>query len=444
MKALLINPWIEDFAAYDFWLKPLGLLYVGSYLKKLGFEVFLIDLMNRHDKRLHDYVQVPKDKFYKTGKFPYTKIEKPSVLSFVPRTYKRYGAPKEYFYDKLREIGKVDIVFVTSTLTYWYPGYWETIKTIKQVLGRKVPIVFGGFYVRNLPYHAKKSGAYIFSSSELNLLPKVLSNLLDVDLSVEVFDWFEELEPAYDLYENVGYLVLTTTLGCTFRCTYCIAHRIWNKIKFREIFRTVETIEKYVNYFDVKDVVFFDDAILVNSHKHFKPLLKELIKKDLKVNYHLPNGIHARLLDKETAELLKEAGFKTIKLGYETSGDLQIKTGGKVVDRDLIKAARLLRDVGFTEREVSAYIMINIPDQKEEEVVQAMKICREEGIGFSLNEYTPIVGTDDWIELVNKGALRGNEDPVLLNNTVLPFWWKYGMDEKKIQFLKQKARELKS
>jgi len=27
-KILLINPWVHDFAAYDFWLKPLGLLYL--------------------------------------------------------------------------------------------------------------------------------------------------------------------------------------------------------------------------------------------------------------------------------------------------------------------------------------------------------------------------------------------------------------------------------
>jgi len=27
---LLINPWITDFAAYNFWIKPLGLLYIAS------------------------------------------------------------------------------------------------------------------------------------------------------------------------------------------------------------------------------------------------------------------------------------------------------------------------------------------------------------------------------------------------------------------------------
>jgi len=29
-RILLINPWIYDFAAYDLWVKPLGLLSLGG------------------------------------------------------------------------------------------------------------------------------------------------------------------------------------------------------------------------------------------------------------------------------------------------------------------------------------------------------------------------------------------------------------------------------
>ena len=47
-RALLINPWIYDFAAYDFWAKPLGLLYLGSILEENGFRVDLIDLLDVH------------------------------------------------------------------------------------------------------------------------------------------------------------------------------------------------------------------------------------------------------------------------------------------------------------------------------------------------------------------------------------------------------------
>jgi len=39
----LINPWITDFAAYNFWMKPLGLLNIACVLRKSGFQVTMID-----------------------------------------------------------------------------------------------------------------------------------------------------------------------------------------------------------------------------------------------------------------------------------------------------------------------------------------------------------------------------------------------------------------
>jgi len=159
-RILLINPWIYDFAAYDFWLKPLGLLYVGKILKEMGHEVFLIDLLNRHDPDLPKFIKVPKDKRYGTGKFPSEIIPKPPQLKFIPRKYKRYGAPPEYLEWKLKEIGKIDLVMITSMMTYWYPGVWDTISFIKQRVN--APIILGGVYVNILPNHAKKVQQILF------------------------------------------------------------------------------------------------------------------------------------------------------------------------------------------------------------------------------------------------------------------------------------------
>uniref|UniRef100_A0A7C4GG51 Radical SAM protein n=1 Tax=Fervidobacterium thailandense TaxID=1008305 RepID=A0A7C4GG51_9BACT len=437
-RVLLVNPWIEDFAAYDFWLKPVGLLYVGSFLKVLGIEVSLIDLMNRYDPELQASVKVPKDKFYGTGKFPHIEITKPPVLSFMPRKYKRYGMPEELFRKLLqreREKG-VDAVFVTSTLTYWYPGYFDTISVIKDELD--VPVLFGGFFVRNQPSVAKKSGAILFTQTDLRYLPKLLNRTLEWGLPEIDIDWFAQLSPAYELYEKVGYVVLLTTLGCPYRCTYCIAPRNWERMKFKPVALVLEEIEKFSELFNVQDIVFFDDAILVNAENHFKHILREIICRGLnrKLRFHLPNGIHARLLTQEIADLLFEANFKTIKLGYETAGRLQRITGDKIRDEDLVRAAKMLRNAGFTHKEVSAYIMVNLPGQTVEDVMNAVDVCVSAGIDFSINEFTPIVGTEIWIELVNKGVLTGLEDPLLLNNTVLPYWWK-NMSVEQIQFLKE-------
>ena len=54
-KILLVNPPIYDFAAYDFWLKPYGMLSVAGKLRgKADFKLF--DYMDR----LHPFASTPK------------------------------------------------------------------------------------------------------------------------------------------------------------------------------------------------------------------------------------------------------------------------------------------------------------------------------------------------------------------------------------------------
>lgn len=438
-KIVLINPWICDFVAYDFWLKPVGLLYVGAVLLHYGFDVTLIDLLNRHDPDLSSFIKVKPDKRYGTGKFHTVQIPKPSLLSFVPRRYKRYGAPEEFLVHKLKQIERPDAFFITSSMTYWWPGVQQTIQCVKRMFPN-VPVVLGGMYTRLYPKHAElHSGADIVYSSDLSQLNALLFDLLGERFDDDLNDWFERFDPAYELYKNVGYLVFFTSLGCVYNCTYCLTPKLYGKWIHRDHGKIVEMVRKYVRMFNVKDVVFFDDAALVDKENHFKPLLRELISADLKVRYHLPNGVHARLIDEELAFLLKQANFVTIKLGYETSGSLQIKTGGKVYDQDILRAAELLKSVGFTANEVQAYIMVNMPGQREEDVIKAIETCRKAGISVSLNEYTPIPNTKDWFELIEHGLLSADVDPLLLNNTVLPYWWKAGIDVETVQRLKDLA-----
>ncbi len=202
----------------------------------------------------------------------------------------------------------------------------------------------------------------------------------------------------------------------------------------------MESVARYSEIFNVKDVAFFDDAFLVGKD-YVVRLLKEL--SNLKLRFHLPNGIHARLVDEEIAHLLKEANFKTIKLGYETSGELQKKTGGKVFDDDLLRAVENLKRAGFTKEELSAYVMINMPGQRKEDVLRAIELCRSLDIGINLNEYTPIPGTKDWNELVEKGLIDPGVDPLLLNNTILPFWWRGGMSVEEVEKVKEVLKRIR-
>lgn len=208
---LLISPWITDFAAYNFWIRPLGLLYIAGFLRESGFRVTLIDCLDFYSKTQK----------FGDGKFFKTKIEKPLPLKSIPRNYCQYGIPEEMLLKRFSLLEeKSDLIGITSGMIYWYPGVFKLIEITKQFF-KDVPVVLGGIYAALCHEHAKKcSGADIVfkSGNELEAV-KLISKLTQFRLPHSAFR--NESYPAFDLYPHLDYVCITTTRGCSFRCTYC-------------------------------------------------------------------------------------------------------------------------------------------------------------------------------------------------------------------------------
>ena len=92
---LLINPPIYDFAAYDLFNKPLGLLYLAAILRARGYQVRTIDALDRNFVALDERQSLTPTKPNGTGKYHSEIIEKPQCLGHVPRHYRRYGLGAE-------------------------------------------------------------------------------------------------------------------------------------------------------------------------------------------------------------------------------------------------------------------------------------------------------------------------------------------------------------
>ena len=158
---LLINPWITDFAAHDLWTKPMGLLVLAALLREGGCGVGLIDCLDRRDPftNSHPDILPGKDKKFGTGKYPRMRLPKPAPYSDFPRYFYRHGIHPESFRRKLLEIGKPDLIWITSIMTYWYPGVLEAVRMAREIFPG-VPVWLGGIYARLCPGHAERqSGA---------------------------------------------------------------------------------------------------------------------------------------------------------------------------------------------------------------------------------------------------------------------------------------------
>ena len=165
-RLLLINPWIYDFAAYDLWAKPLGLLYLAAILRRNGFTVDFIDCLSTRHSETSGGLKSERGKRRKfgTGNFLRTPIPKPAGLKDIPRTYSRYGIIPEEFKAGLKAIDRPDAVLVTSLMTYWYPGVFEAIRLAKEIFPG-VPVILGGIYATLCTDYAReRSGAdYVLS-----------------------------------------------------------------------------------------------------------------------------------------------------------------------------------------------------------------------------------------------------------------------------------------
>jgi len=449
MKILLINPWIYDFAAYDEWMKPLGLLYIASFLEKFGYYVFLINCMDRHHpalkKRFGD--RLPRDRSFDRGKFFGEVVEKPTPLKGVPRRYRRYGITPDIFEEELKKVGRPDLVGVTSGMTYWYPGVFEVIKRVK-LLFPKVPVVLGGIYATLCGDHARKfSGAdyVIRGRGELRIL-KIADELAGIKrnyskISVEL----DELPyPAYHLMGKVRSVSMLTSLGCPFKCSYCASRLLQPILRQRKPEKVIEEINYYVSRFGVKDIAFYDDALLINPKKHIIPILDMIMKENFgDVRFHTPNGLHIRYIDKELAERLFQANFKTIRLSFETSNpERQKNSCYKASNYDLIRAVENLKMAGFQDKDIEVYVMMGLPGQSLEEVLTTIEFVHHLKAKINIVEFSPIPGTEEWERAVRDYKLDPDE-PLLQNNSIFPTREK-DMDFERFWQVKNYAAQLNS
>ncbi|MEW6418690.1 MAG: hypothetical protein AB1480_11285 [Nitrospirota bacterium] len=123
-KILLINPWIYDFAAFNFWVRPLGLLKVAEHLSTSDVELSFIDCMDSFEV-----------KRYGIGRFKTEQVEKPCILKDIPRLYKRYGISIREFVERLNASSPVDAAMLTCVMSYWYPGVQKAVEIIREILG---------------------------------------------------------------------------------------------------------------------------------------------------------------------------------------------------------------------------------------------------------------------------------------------------------------------
>ena len=406
-----------DFSAMNLWSRPLGLLKVAEYLSRFDINLELIDCTG----------EVQTKRKFGTGKFPRQIIDKPEVLKNVPKNFARYGMDIDVFTERLKRLLPCDMIFVTSIMTYWYPGVLKVVEIVKS-LSPNTPVILGGIYATLFHEHAQKySGAdHVFMGhvSDTECHPDAVGGDDGLESIIQSLGCRLTVKRNPKSYHELGFygsypfVPLLTSEGCPYRCSYCASSALFDGFIQRKPLAVVSEIKELYDI-GVRDFAFYDDALLENSESHLKRILKEIIDSKIAVRFHCPNGLHAKYIDDEMAYLMKKSGFTTLRLSLETvNSERQVMTGGKISTDAFLSAVNNLKRNGFQKEDIGVYLMYGLPGQQLEEVEEGKQFLKSLDVRINLTEFSPIPYTACWEELKSRGIIDDNIDPILTNNTV--------------------------
>jgi len=419
---LLINPWITDFAAYDLWAKPLGLLSLAALLREGGCGVAFVDCLDRHDAFTNEHPQCLRatHRKYGTGKFARMRVEMPEPLAGMRRKWFRHGIHPESLRARLGALDKPDLVWVTSIMTYWYPGVEETIRLVREIFP-ETPVWLGGIYARLCPQHAAvHMGAHRVITESAGGLPSLVEAHTGFSLQNAALwgDFRQWPQPAMDLTAHRDFVPLLTSVGCPYNCPYCASSILQPRRVRRSARCIVEELRFWHTERGVVDFAFYDDALLLGREEEMREALKEVCRQGWKIRFHTPNAIHIRALTEEWCDLLHASGFQTLRLGLETNrSHRQREWGGKVETDTFHSAVQRLRGSGFSSEQIGVYLLAGLPGQECWEVAEAIEeVERAEARPF-LSEYSPVPHTAMWKEACALSSFHIEGEPLYHNNT---------------------------
>jgi radical SAM superfamily enzyme YgiQ (UPF0313 family) len=409
-RVLLVNPPVHDFTAYDFWLRPYGMLRAAGRIQ------------HACDLEVFDFLVARPTDNWGRGRYHIKVIARPQAFCDIPRRFRRFGRPRIEFREYL-EAHSFDAVLVQTMMTYHYPGLVEVIEDARRLQPRAA-IVLGGIYATLLPSHAESLGAdLVLRGAELD----PLYQLLGIEPTNAPPYWSGSLR-------DVGVMKLTE--GCPFRCTYCAVPLTTPNFSLRAVDECLAEVRSLARL-GARNIAFYDDALLFRAGDCLVPFLRSVIDERLGLVFHTPNALNARFITTGIARLMVEAGFASFFLGLECHSDeWQSKTGSKTSREEFSEAVTTLRNAGA--RFICAYVLLGHPDSGPDEIEATMHFAHDRGVRIMLSEFSPVPGTPDgersrqWADI---------EEPLSQNKTAFTIR-RLGSDQ--VNRMKELCRQLNS
>ncbi len=203
------------------------------------------------------------------------------------------------------------------------------------------------------------------------------------------------------------YAVLSTSIGCPFHCSYCAISALFGtrKLRFWDIDRVVDEVERLVNEYHVKYIKILDECFVLK-----KDYVSELCDKLAAKHFDINMWAYARVdtVDQELLLKLKNAGIHWLAYGIESASETVLAE----VSKGQYDAGRTKQVMQWTKDagiNILANFMFGLPDDTLSSMQETLDFCREinpEWINFYVT--MPYPGSDDYLEAVKDGKIKND------------------------------------
>jgi anaerobic magnesium-protoporphyrin IX monomethyl ester cyclase len=403
MDVVFINPSVESnyqslgktYAAIE---PPTWSLLLAQSMRRFGFKVSIIDVNAEKISldQLFDRIDENKPRLIAMVVYGQnvnagtTNMEGAlNISNFLKKKNKElkiayFGShvqalPKKVLKDEI----SVDIVFTN-----------EGVYALKNLLSLKT---FNSQDLSTIKGIGFKDGSELILNQPEKIVP---NELMDKDLPGYAWDLLPYKKKPFDLYRSpmwhaeydekkrTPYAAIQTSLGCQFRCSFCMINILnrndldevgvssnYNGMRFWSPQFIYNEFKKLVNY-GVETIRIVDEMFLLNP-KYYLPLCKKLaeLNKEKKLRMWAYSRVDT-VKNPDVLKIVKAAGIKWLALGIE-SGNKKVRlevTKGKFEDVDVKKVVKQIHDAGI---EVMANYIYGLPGDTRETIKETFNLSLE-------------------------------------------------------------------
>lgn len=324
MKITLINPRDpltdspQTILQQSLNMMPLGILYIGTYLKTQGYNVSVVDLNLFQTNDINDYILNSLE-------------EKDNIVGISVSTT---------CYNSASSISKIIRKNKKDALIVW-GGFHPTFSPNEPLNSDLCDIVIRGEGEFILEQIAK-----LYSSSKLftkiETIPSISykngnSQIIHNDPAVSRIECINKL-PFPDrtlldvnLYKNPSTMIASR--GCSGKCNFC-ASAEWGPPQFREPEYVVDEIDYMVKEFSFDHISFVDNVFAVNERLSLN--LLEMIN-DKYDSLTFSAEVNINYMTKMLIDKFCESGLKYMQFGIESGNDYILNTINKSINIEQVE-----------------------------------------------------------------------------------------------------------